>query len=160
MYRILLVEDDRRTALAYEALLAAKHPHVAVETAFSAERALLHLSQRNYDLIVSDFKLPGLDGLGLLIASYCLHSDKPFILISAYGDRALEQSAAKLGAYAVLHKPIAPEAFMDVVERALMRSATAVSQGTEINRSIESSVAQHVKRAEPDSRSTLKEIDD
>jgi DNA-binding NtrC family response regulator len=92
MRTILLVEDDRRAAFAYEALLAAEHPHIAVDTVYCAEHALLCLSQRNYDVIVSDFKLPGLDGLGLLIGSYCLHRDMPFVLISAYGDRALEET--------------------------------------------------------------------
>ena len=148
MRRILLVEDDRRAALAYEALLAVEHPHVAVDTVYCAEHALLCLSQRNYDLIVSDFKLPGLDGLGLLIGSYCLHRDMRFVLISAYGDRALEESAAKLGAYAVLHKPITPDVFLDVVKRALMKRRRPVTPGKGINRAMSRSLLQDAKRPE------------
>ena len=119
MRKMLLVEDDRATALAYEALLSLEHPEITVETVWSAEAALLRLSESDYDVIVSDFKLPGLDGLGLLVASYCLSSPIPFVLVSAYGDRALEESAMRLGAYAVLHKPVAPGMLLDVVERAL-----------------------------------------
>ena len=126
---MLLVEDDRRTAFAYESLLASKHPDIAVETVFCAEDALLHLSKRDYDLILSDFKLPGLDGLGLLVARYCLYSRVPFVLISAYGDRELEHRAARLGAYAVLHKPIAPDALIHVIERALTKGRCAIEQG-------------------------------
>jgi DNA-binding NtrC family response regulator len=126
MSRILLVEDDRRTAFAYESLLMAKRSDIAVETVFSAEEGLLHLSNGNYDVILSDFKLPGLDGLGLLVASYCLHSPVPFILMSAYGDRDLEEGAAILGAYAVLHKPIAPDTFLNVIERALVNGRSTI----------------------------------
>lgn len=120
------MEDDRRTAFAYESLLTAKRSDIAVETVFSAEEGLLHLSKGNYDVILSDFKLPGLDGLGLLVASYCLHSPVPFILISAYGDRDLEESAARLGAYAVLHKPIASDIFLHVIERALTKGRSTI----------------------------------
>ena len=120
------MEDDRRTAFAYESLLTAKHADIAVEIVFSAEEGLLHLSKGNYDVILSDFKLPGLDGLGLLVASYCLHSPVPFVLISAYGDRDLEESAARLGAYAVLHKPIAPDTFLNVIERALIKGRPTI----------------------------------
>jgi DNA-binding NtrC family response regulator len=123
---MLLVEDDRPTALAYEALLNIGRPDIAVETVWSAEAALVRLTQSDYDVIVSDFKLPGLDGLCLLVASYCLHSHIPFVLVSAYGDRALEESAARLGAYAVLHKPTDPEAFLDVVSRALTRGREVI----------------------------------
>lgn len=126
MLRLLLVEDDPRTAFAYESLLRANRPDMAVEVVFSAEEGLLHLSNGNYDVILSDFKLPGLDGLGLLVASYCLHSRVPFILMSAYGDRDLEESATRLGAYAVLHKPVAPDAFLNVIERALLRGRSKI----------------------------------
>lgn len=152
MFSMLLVEDDRRTALAYESLLAAEHPDITVETVFSAEHALRHLSRGNYDLILSDFKLPGLDGLGLLVASYCLHSHVPFVLISAYGDRELEASAARLGAYAVLHKPIAPDAFLNVIERALAKGRSALEYERGLHRILERSIVPHAKKTVADER--------
>lgn len=145
MRTMLLVEDDRPTALAYEALLSVGHPDVAVETVWSAEAALLRLAQSNYDVIVSDFKLPGLDGLGLLVANYCLYSHIPFVLVSAYGDRALEESAARLGAYAVLHKPIASDTLLDVVDRALAQGRGAVHRGKGTDRPTGTSAMQSGK---------------
>lgn len=146
MRKMLLVEDDRATALAYEALLGIEHPEIAVETVWSAEAALLRLSERNYDVIVSDFKLPGLDGLGLLVASYCLRSHTPFVLVSAYGDRALEESAMRLGAYAVLHKPIAPDMLLDVVERAMAQGRCAISR-KRFHHSSDPSIPPQMKRS-------------
>ncbi|WP_447985897.1 response regulator [Nitrospira sp. Nam74] len=130
---MLLVEDDRRTALAYESLLALQRPDIAIDTVFSAQRALLCLSEMAYDVILSDFKLPGLDGLGLLVATYCLHSRAPFLLISAHGDRELEDRAIRVGAYAVLHKPIAPRALMSVIERALTKAAPTIERRRSAN---------------------------
>ncbi len=106
-----------------------QRPDIAIDTVFSAERALLRLSETDYDVILSDFKLPRLDGLGLLVATYCLHSRAPFLLISAHGDRELEDRAIRVRAYAVLHKPIAPQALMDVIERALTKAGRAIEHG-------------------------------
>src|SRR5688500_12392115 len=157
MRTMLLVEDDRPTALAYEALFGVGHPDVAVETVWSAEAALVRLAHSDYDLIVSDFKLPGLDGLGLLVGSYCLHSHIPFVLVSAYGDRALEDSAARLGAYAVLHKPIAPEAFLDVVSRALTRGRGAVNCGQGMDSAADTSLRLRVRWLGADTESTRRQ---
>ena len=55
MARMLLVEDDRKTALAYESLLAVQRPDIAIDTVVSAERALLRLSEMAYDVILSEF---------------------------------------------------------------------------------------------------------
>jgi DNA-binding NtrC family response regulator len=154
---MLLVEDDRPTALAYEALLNIGHPDIAVETVWSAEVALLRLAKSDYDVIVSDFKLPGVDGLSLLVASYCLHSYIPFVLVSAYGDRALEESAARLGAYAVLHKPIAPDALLDVINRALIQGRGTVNHGKGIDRPADTSVMPQVKWTRTDAESKRRE---
>lgn len=156
MFKMLLVEDDRRTAFAYESLLEARHPDIAVETVFCAEDALLQLSKRNYDLILSDFKLPGLDGLGLLVANYCLYSHVPFVLISAYGDRELEYSAARLGAYAVLHKPIAPDALIHVIERALTKGRDAIEQGRALDRVFETSIVHQAKTTVAEKRAKFR----
>lgn len=154
---MLLVEDDRPTALAYEALLSIGHPDVAVETVWSAEAALLRLAKSDYDVIVSDFKLPGLDGLGLLVASYCFHSHIPFVLVSAYGDRALEESAARLGAYAVLHKPIASDTLLDVVNRALTQGRGQSTTEKAFDRPADTSVMSPAKRPVADAESKGRE---
>ena len=150
---MLLVEDDRKTALAYESLLSVQRPDIAIDTVFSAERALLRLLETDYDVILSDFKLPRLDGLGLLVATYCLHSRAPFLLISAHGDRELEDRAIHVGAYAVLHKPIAPQALMDVIERALTKARRTIEHGRRadgiLNKAIRNAKKDHNRETRP-----------
>ena len=82
---------------------------MTVDTTSSAESALLLMSTGRYDVIVSDFRMPGLDGLALLHESKRLHPDTPVILLTGYGDKELEleDKAAQQGAYAFLHKPFA-----------------------------------------------------
>ncbi|WP_447979001.1 response regulator [Candidatus Nitrospira bockiana] len=120
--RLLIVEDHHPTAMAYEAVLAQEWPGSVIDVVSSAETALVALTEHQYDAIVSDVKLPGLDGLGLLIAGRLLQRRVPFILVSAYGDRVLEETGVRLGAHAVLHKPVRAETLRDILHGALEQS--------------------------------------
>lgn len=77
-----------------------------VETAESGEEAFEKISNKKIDLIVSDYKMPGISGVQLLHKIHKnLRKYPPFILVTAYGDTPLEE-ALNHGAQAVLHKPI------------------------------------------------------
>lgn len=66
--------------------------------------------------------LPRLDGIALLYKCHQIRQETPVILISGYGDVQLERLAAQRGAYAFLHKPVDPDAFCSVVDRAVLRA--------------------------------------
>jgi two-component system C4-dicarboxylate transport response regulator DctD len=93
-----------------------------VETAADAEEALSAIRQRDYDVVVSDIRMPGLNGLQLLTECQRIRPDIPVVLITAYDDRPLEEEAARLGAYAFLHKPVDADTFASVVSRAALRA--------------------------------------
>ena len=93
--RILIVDDDRNSreslsrALArdgYE-ILAAENGKVALEVARANE----------IDLVLTDLKMPGLDGLGFLEGLRVVRPDVPAILISAYGQRRTGNGPGRLG---------------------------------------------------------------
>jgi two-component system sensor histidine kinase/response regulator len=122
MERILLVDDDETFLFAGRELLMAQRRALQVDTAGDAETALQAIRQHDYDVVVSDLRMPGLNGLQLLIECQRIRPDIPVVLISAYEDRQLEEEAARLGAYAFLHKPLDSDTFASVVSRAALRA--------------------------------------
>ncbi len=122
MERILLVDDDERFLLAGRELLMAQRRAFHVDTAADAEAALTAIRQQNYDVVVSDIRMPGLNGIDLLIECQRIRPDIPVVLITAYDDSDLEEQADRLGAYAFLHKPLDSDTFASVVSRAALRA--------------------------------------
>jgi two-component system, NtrC family, nitrogen regulation response regulator NtrX len=119
---ILLVDDNQTFIYATRELLLRDRPTFVVDTAFDAETALTAIRTHDYDVVVSDLVLPRLDGIALLYECHQVRPDTPVILISGYGTAQLEQLAAERGAYAFLHKTVEPNAFVSVVNRAVLRA--------------------------------------
>lgn len=121
MAYILLVDDHKAFLYAARELIMRQRRGFLVDTAADAEEALSAIRRQNYDAVVSDIRLPGLQGLELLDECRRLRPQTPVILITGYGDRELEEEAARRGAYAFLHKPVVAEAFCSVVDRAILQ---------------------------------------
>ena len=119
---ILLVDDNKTFVYASRELLLCQRPDFVVDMAFDAETALTAIRSHDYDVVVSDLVLPRLDGIALLYECHKIRPDTPVVLISGYGNQQLEQLAAGRGAYAFLHKPVDPDAFFSVVNRAVLRA--------------------------------------
>jgi DNA-binding NtrC family response regulator len=75
----------------------------------SAEEALKELASDSYDLVVSDFKLPGMDGLVFFEHIRVTHPSLAKILITAYGSPGLFSLAEQMGAAGCIEKPITAE---------------------------------------------------
>jgi DNA-binding NtrC family response regulator len=123
MARILIVDDNRIFLYAARELIMRQRRGFFVETAADAEEALLAIRRQNYDVVVSDIRLPGLQGLELLEECRRIRPETPVVLITGHGDRELEEEAARRGAYAFLHKPVAAESFCAVVDRAAVQTS-------------------------------------
>jgi FixJ family two-component response regulator len=123
MAHILIVDDNETFLYAARELIMRQRRGFLVETTADAEQALLAIRRQNYDVVVSDIRLPGLQGLELLEECRRIRPDTPVVLITGYGDRELEEEAARRGAYAFLHKPVAAEAFCSVVDRAALQTS-------------------------------------
>ncbi len=103
MKRILIVDDEAaiRESLA-ESLAGDGY---AVETADSGEEALARLHAEDYDLAVTDLKLPGVSGQELLQALRNQGKRTPVIMMTAYGDVDTAVAAMRVGAYDFIQKP-------------------------------------------------------
>jgi len=85
----------------------------------SAPDALLALEGGDFDLIISDIKMPGMDGLQLLTRVRETSTDTPVVLITAHGSTESAVEAMRLGAYDYLTKPCSVDEICLVVDKAL-----------------------------------------
>lgn len=95
---ILLVDDDRNlvTTLSY-GLRKAMGEAISVAVSLSGSEALSRLAAQRFDVVISDFNMPGVKGLELLNEIRQDHREIVLVLITAYGTDALEEEVHRLG---------------------------------------------------------------
>jgi DNA-binding NtrC family response regulator len=120
---ILLVDDDRALLDALSKALRLRLRDVEIDTCSTAGHALERILQTDYDVIISDLKMPGIEGLALLGLVRKLRPETPFILITGDHQRASATSAQVTGAFQVLPKPVDRDTLIQVVQRALLGRA-------------------------------------
>ena len=115
--KILVVDDDkniRRTvSMALESL------DYYVHTAFDGKDAMVQLTGDKYDMIVTDLKMPGMNGMELLEQAIAKYPEIKIVLISAHGTVDNAVDAMKLGAVDFLQKPFTPKELRNIVHRVL-----------------------------------------
>jgi two-component system, probable response regulator PhcQ len=121
MDRNILLVDDQRDILRLlrSTLETLKNADVKVFESPSGEEALLASSRQKIDMLISDYKLPGMSGIELMHKVRVRHPDAKVILISGTTDRKVREEMLNAGALAVFDKPIPLADFLDVVERGL-----------------------------------------
>jgi two-component system response regulator HydG len=120
----VLVVDDRREMAEMLADGLEDQGFSAVACASSPEAARL-LEQEGFDALVTDLRMPGMDGLELLAASRLLRPDRPVLVMTAYGavDTAIE--SIRRGAFHYLTKPFKLEEMVLFLRRALDQTRLA-----------------------------------
>jgi len=102
--RILVVDDDRMMAKTLGDILRVKG--YAAEVAHSGPEALRALPRGRYDCVLSDVKMPGMNGVALYRAVRAQQPDLPVVLMTAYSDDALVREGLIEGVIGVLPKPL------------------------------------------------------
>lgn len=116
---ILIVDDDTALLQALPQTLSIRIIGVQVDTSDSAQRALELIQEHDYDVIVSDIKMPGMDGLALLAKIQELRPETPTLLITGHGEHQLAIQALRGGAYDYIQKPIDRDDFVASLQRAM-----------------------------------------
>lgn len=114
--KVLLVEDEQSMLFTLTNLL--KHRGHEVISATSAEKALEAMGDAQVDLVISDLRLPGMDGISLITKVRERCEDVVPIVISAYGTMENAIDALKLSACDFLRKPFDLTAFEEAISRA------------------------------------------
>lgn len=112
---ILLVDDDRNlvTTLSH-GLRKAMGKEISVAVCFSGSEALSMLATQRFDVVVSDFNMPGPSGLEFLNRIRQDHREMILVLITAYGTDALEEGVHQLGV-GYITKPFEPSSLVQII---------------------------------------------
>lgn len=112
-YHILVVDDDPTVVALLKETLTADGYHVS--TALNGAEALAWMADRTVCLVITDFVMPGLDGLGLLAVVKQRRPEVPVIFMTASYDEAVLRAAVDGGAERVLSKPIGQREILRLV---------------------------------------------
>lgn len=119
MRTILVIDDERPTLTMFELYLGAYgYP---VLTAASGEEGLAVFEDRRPPIVLTDIKMPGMDGLAVLAAIKEMRPETEVIVITGHGDTDLALSALALRATDFIDKPIRREALEAALNRATSR---------------------------------------
>jgi two-component system, NtrC family, response regulator AtoC len=116
-FRSILVADDE-ASLRHVLSLVLVDQGYEVRVVADGEEALKELSARHYDVLVSDVRMPKVDGMLLLKHALAQQPDLTALVMSAYGSKDQALEAVRLGAYDYLQKPFKPEELVFTLKKA------------------------------------------
>lgn len=128
MAHILIVDDERHTLDALGVILR-REGHTAL-TATSGTEALKHLDEQDVDIVLSDVKMPAMDGLSLLRQIKSEYTGVVVVMMSGHQDVNSAVEAMKEGAFDYLVKPFGKEDVIRTIQKALAHQALLVENLT------------------------------
>jgi DNA-binding NtrC family response regulator len=121
--RVAVLDDEARLVAILEMVL--RRAGYEVEGFSAPEAALAALAERRFDLLLTDLRMPGLDGIGVIERLRGVDPDIPVVVMTAHATIATAVQAVRLGAFDYVEKPFDNEALMALVARALEHSRLA-----------------------------------
>lgn len=103
-FKILVVDDQEEILDLIKISLKRELDRLNVETSKSAESALKKLEEKDYDVVISDYKMPGMNGLELLEATKERNYETKFIILTGKGDESVAAEAVNIGADGYIQK--------------------------------------------------------
>jgi DNA-binding NtrC family response regulator len=116
--KILIVDDELDMLELLEMIIRDKTPYQVVTTNNPLEVSPL-LTDRSFDLLVTDLRMPAMGGLELIREVKVVHPYLPVIVITAYGSSESAAEAVAAGAYDYITKPFRKEHILITINRAL-----------------------------------------
>jgi len=118
-YRILIAEDHREVSRLLRTSLETLGHDMEVVESPSGEEAILDASRHRVDVLVSDYRLPGITGIELMQKIRHFNHNTKVILITGLSDPKVRKEVAEAGADAFFIKPVPIADFLDSIERHL-----------------------------------------
>jgi DNA-binding NtrC family response regulator len=114
--KIIAIDDDPVTCSIFSRILTTCG--CSYEIIRSGSEAIKRVKGERYDLLITDLKMPKVDGLTILKESKMAYPDAPVVIITGYSTVETAVEAMKLGAYDYIRKPIDPDELLLIIERA------------------------------------------
>ena len=126
---VLVIDDDAVVGRSFDRVLSNKG--YDVDTALNGEEGLKDIESQDYDVIFTDIKMPGMDGLEVAerIKARCPWT--PVVVITGYGTEENEARAHVLGVNGFVRKPLTPEMIESVTLKALEKPVEALEAANE-----------------------------
>ena len=118
-YRVLVVEDNHEVRRMVTASLMTLGAEIDVLDVPSAEEALVISASLPIDLVVLDFRLPGMNGIDMVSRLRKRRPETKLILVTGVEDASVRQQVAEADAEAYFYKPIDIDKFLEIVKRCL-----------------------------------------
>ena len=119
MIKILIIEDEEPIRRVLLRILTEEDSSYEVHEAFDGKDGLKKINNNNYDLILCDIKMPGMDGIEVLESIKVSNKTLPFIMLTGHGNVSTAVEAMKLGAYDFISKPPDLNRLLNSVRHAL-----------------------------------------
>ncbi len=121
--KVLVVDDDPVVGKSFNRVLSQKG--YVVITAQDAAEALEKLREQEVDLVYTDIRMPGMDGIELAEELKARRPWTPVVIVTGYGSKANEERAKAAGVSGFLNKPLSPEMIEESAALALSHPAVA-----------------------------------
>ncbi|OPX20419.1 MAG: response regulator [Desulfobacca sp. 4484_104] len=116
--KILIIDDEPDMLIMLEMIITDKTPHQVVTTTNPLELPEL-LAQENFNLVITDLKMPAMDGIEVIDTVKNHDPEIPVVVITAFGTLESAEEAVHRGAYDFITKPFRKEQILVAIERAL-----------------------------------------
>ena len=123
--KVLVVDDDAVVGKSFNRVLTRDKGYVVI-TAQNGAEALEKMRTQQYDLIFTDIKMPGMDGVELAEQVKARQPWTPVVIITGYGTEGNEARAKAAGVSDFMRKPLSPEMIEESAAHALLESAPAL----------------------------------
>ena len=129
--QVLVIDDDAVVGQSFDRVLS--HKGYEVSTVHSGEEAMDSIEKSQYDVVFTDIKMPGMDGLEVTerIKERCPWT--PVVVITGYGTEENEARASVLGASGFVRKPLTPEIIENITLKAVHESEAVLEAAEPAN---------------------------
>ncbi len=157
MPKVLLVDDDPTFCLMLKTFLSNKG--YEVKEYFSANNGLRALREEQFDIILTDYRLPDKDGIELLKEAKAFNQSLPVILMTRYTDIRTAVNAMKLGAHEYVAKPINPDELLLTMKQAMNKQKKGEADTGNVNKGVGLSDFSFIQGQSLSARQIMKYID-